>query len=129
MCYNHLKTSIVYNCMSNKSVAVKPEWTMAILDVVRILVNRGYLHRPEDVAIERQQHEPVFPCGKGGDEGPLKFNQLEACVKMGRFYFDWYVGSFLSLKLKKGLLEQELVLDPTTQNIWEFIREVDDNFK
>ena len=115
--------------MSNESITVKPEWPMAMHDVVRILINRGYLHSPEDVKIVRPGYKPVLPCGRGGPEGPLKLNQLKWMAEKGKLYFCWYVGSYLSLNLKKGVYLKELVLDPTKQNVWEFVREVDKTFK
>ena len=115
--------------MSNESITIEPEWPKAMHDVVRILINRGYLHSPEDVIIVRPGYKPVSPCGKGGTEGPLKLNQLKWTADKGKFYFCWYVGSYLRLNLKKGAFSKELVLDPTKQNVWEFVREVDKTFK
>ena len=115
--------------MSNESITVKQEWPMAMHDVVRILINRGYLHSPEDVKIVRPGYKPVLPCGRGGPEGPFKLNQLKCMAEKGKLYFCWYVGSYLSLNLKKGAFSKELVLDPTKQNVWEFVREVDKTFK
>jgi len=115
--------------MSNESIAVEPEWPMAMHDVVMILINRGYLHSPEDVTIVRPGYKPVSPCGRGGPEGPLKPNQLKWMAEKGKFYFCWYVGSYLRLNLKKGVLLKELILDPTKQNVWEFLCEVEKAFK
>ncbi len=63
--------------MCKESIKVKPEYPMAIHDVVRILMNRGYLHSPEDVKIVRPGYESIFPCGAGSLEGSLKLNQLK----------------------------------------------------
>jgi hypothetical protein len=117
------------NKMSKESITVKPEWPMAIHDVVRILMNRGYLRRPEDVKIVRPGYDSILPCGSGSPEGPLKLNQLSWAAEKGKFYFCWYVGSYLSLSLNKGVFSKEAILDPTKQNVWEFVREVDQTFK
>jgi hypothetical protein len=115
--------------MSKRSVTVKPEWTMAIHDVVRILMNRGYLHRPEDVQIVRPGYVSILPCGSGSPDGPLKLKQLSWAAEKGQFFFCWYVGSYLGLSLNKGVFSKEVTFDPTKQDVWEFVGEVDRTFK
>lgn len=115
--------------MVNISNPVKPEWTMAIYDVVRILTARGYLHRPSDIVFVRPSHEPVLPCGEDSSDGPIDFKQLKWAAEKGEFWFCWYKGSFLQLHINKGTLSQKLTLDPTKQNVWEFVREVDSTFR
>jgi len=115
--------------MSNESITIEPEWPKAMHDVIRILMNRGYLHSPEDVEIVRPGHKPVFPCSRGGPEGPIELKQLKWMAEKGEFFFCWYVGSYLSLNLKQGVFSREVIFDPTKQSVWEFVREIDKTFK
>lgn len=89
--------------MSDESTSVKPEWPMAIYVAVKILMNRGYLHNPEDVKIVRPGYKTILPCGIGDPDGPLKLNQLKWMAEKGKFYFCWHVGSYLRVNLKNGV--------------------------
>ena len=115
--------------METKSRTVQPELPMAIYDVVRILMDRGYLHSPNDVEFVRPRHKSVFPCGQGDSEGPIDLNQLKWAAENGEFFFCWYKGSFLKLGINKGTLKSEVIFDPTKRNVWEFVCEVDSTFK
>ena len=108
------------------TIQVQPEWTMAIHDCVRILMNREYLHDPNDVEFIRKPYKSVFPCGRGE---PIKLNQLMWAAKQGKFWFLWYKGSYLKLCINKGTVNHELKLDPTKDNVWEFVRMVDSKYK
>jgi len=115
--------------MNSESVQVKPEWPLAIHDAIKILVNRGYLHASEDIEIVRPGHKSVIPCGEGDTKGPLKLNQLKWMAERGKFFFSWYIGSYLSLNIRKGVFTQEVIFDPTKQNAWDFVRDIDSTFQ
>ena len=115
--------------MANESSPVLPEWITAIYDAVRILMARGYLHSPKDVEFVRPRYKPVFPCGQGSSEGPINLNQLKWAAEKGEFFFSWYKGTYLKLDINRGTLIQEVIFDPTKQDPWDFVREVDSTFK
>jgi hypothetical protein len=115
--------------MANNSIQVSPEWNMAIYDSIRILLQRGYLHNTKDVEFVRPYYKPVFSCPHVGSEGLIDLGQLKWAADKGDFWFIWYQGSFLRLNLNKGTVIQELTLDPTKENVWEFVRKIDSNYK
>ena len=115
--------------MMNNPIKVQPEWPMAIYDIIRILTKRKYLHSTNDVEFVRPGYKSVFPCRQGDSEGQIDLNQLKWAAEKGDYWFRWYPRSFLKLKIDKGTTRRELKLDPTKDNVWEFVRVVDDSYK
>lgn len=116
------------NIVDNQN-PVLPEWTTAIYDSIQILMKRGYLHSPNDVEFVRPGYKPISPCGQGGSDGPIDLNQLKWAAEKGDFWFLWYPGSYLKLGVHKGTMRHDLKLDPTKENVWEFVRKVDSDYK
>jgi hypothetical protein len=101
-----------------------PEWTQAIYEAVRLLVERGYLHVPDDVEFVRPGYKSVFPCGKAYGSAPLDLSSLQWSAENGSFAFCWYGGTHLKLNLHKDTIRRQLKLDPLTENAWKFAFDV-----
>jgi hypothetical protein len=105
------------------------ELAKAIYFVTEKLVTRGYLHIPDDIEFARPGHKSVFPCGKAYGPVPLDLNQLKWVANNGKFWFDWYEGSYLKLHLHKGMIDRKLEFDPAKQSLWGFVYFTLEEFK
>ncbi len=89
----------------------EPDLTRTVYRVVWSLLQQGvFSPQPENVAIEREAGDDIYPCRRSYGESGLDLSQLEWAAKEGRF---WFSGPVRAIKIimDKGLIQGDLRLE------------------
>ncbi len=82
--------------MADSNILENPIQATALYYILVTLNDFGLLENdPLTVAIEREERDPVYPCGRGDHE--LKMNQVKWANENGKF---WFLGSIKNLYIK-----------------------------